>query len=76
MTHICLSKITIIGSDNGLSPGQRQAIFWAIVGVWLIGLLGANFTEILIDIFIFSFKKIHLQMSSGNGGHFVLVSMC
>ena len=25
-THICVSKLTIIGSDNGLSPGRRQAI--------------------------------------------------
>ena len=28
MTHICVSKLTIIGSDNGLSPGRRQAIIW------------------------------------------------
>ena len=26
MTHICVDKLTTIGSDNGLSPGQRQAI--------------------------------------------------
>ena len=26
MTHICVSKLTIIASDNGLSPGWRQAI--------------------------------------------------
>ena len=26
VTHKCVSKITIIGSDNGLSPGWRQAI--------------------------------------------------
>ena len=26
VTHICVSKLTIIGSDNGLSPGGRQAI--------------------------------------------------
>ena len=26
VTHICASKLTIIGSDNGLSPGRRQAI--------------------------------------------------
>ena len=24
--YICVNKITIIGSDNGLSPGRRQAI--------------------------------------------------
>ena len=28
MTHICISKFTIIGSDNGLSPDRRRAIIW------------------------------------------------
>ena len=28
VTHICASKLTTIGSDNGLSPGRRQAIIW------------------------------------------------
>ena len=28
--------------------------------------LGTNFLEILIEIYIFSFKKMHLKMSSGN----------
>ena len=26
VTHICVSEIIIIGSDNGLSPGRHQAI--------------------------------------------------
>ena len=26
VTHSCVSKLIIIGSDNGLSPGRRQAI--------------------------------------------------
>ena len=26
--HICVGKLTIIGSDNGLSPERRQAIIW------------------------------------------------
>ena len=38
VTHICVSKLTIIGSDNGLSPGRRQAIIWTNVGILLIGL--------------------------------------
>ena len=28
MPHICVSKLTVIGLDNGLSPGRRQAIIW------------------------------------------------
>ena len=26
VTHICVSKLPIVDSDNGLSPGWRQAI--------------------------------------------------
>ena len=64
MTHICISNQTIIGSDNGLSPGRRQAIIWTNAGILLFGTLGTNFSEILIGIQIFSYKKIHLKMSA------------
>ena len=64
MTHICVSKLTTIGSDNALSPGRRQTIIWTNVWIWLIGPLGTNFSEILIEIYTFSFKKMHLKMSS------------
>ena len=40
MTHICVSKLTIIGSDNGLMPGRGQAIIWANAGILLIWTLG------------------------------------
>ena len=65
VTHICDSKLIIIGSDNGLSPGRRHAIIWANAGILLIGPLGTNFGEIVIELYRFSFKKIHLKMSSG-----------
>ena len=42
VTHICVGNLTIIGSDNGLSPGRRQAITWTNVGILLIGPLGTN----------------------------------
>ena len=63
MTQICVNQLTIIGSDNGSSPGQRQAIIWINAGVVLIGPLGANFSETLIEIHRFLFKKMHLEMS-------------
>ena len=66
VTNICISKLTIIGSDNGLSPGRRQAIIWTNAGILFIGPLGTNFNEMLIEIYIFSFKKRHLKLSSGN----------
>ena len=65
VTHICVGNLTTIGPDNGLSPGRRQAITWINVGILLIGPLGTNFSEMLIEIHTFSFKKIHLKMSSG-----------
>ena len=64
MTHICVSKLTTIGSDNGSSPGRRQAIIWTNAGILLIGPMGTNFSEILIETYTFSFKKMHLTMSS------------
>ena len=53
-----------IGSDNGLSPGRSQAIIWTNAGILAIESLGTNFSEILIEVHIFSFKKMHLKMSS------------
>ena len=63
-TYICVSKLAFIGSDNGLSPGRHQAIIWTNVGISLIRPLGTNFSEIYIEICIFSFKKVHLKMSA------------
>ena len=64
VTHIYVSKLAIIGSDNDLSPGQRQAIIWTNDGILLIRHLGTKFNETSIKIHAFSFKKIHLKMSS------------
>ena len=64
VTHICVGKQTIIGSDNGLSPEWRQAIIWTNAGILLIGPLGTNFSEISIKIQTFSFTKLRLKVSS------------
>ena len=61
-----------IGSDNGLSPGQCQVIIWTNAGILLIGPLGTNFGEILIEIHTFSFKKMHLKISSAKWRPFCL----
>ena len=71
--HLCVSKLIITGSDNDLSPGQHQAIIWTnaeILSLW------TNFSKILIEIHMFSFKKMHLKLSLGNCGHFVSASIC
>ena len=64
MTHIYFSKLTIIDSDKGLSPGRHQAIVWTNDGISIIGPLETNFSEILIRIQTISFKKMCLKMSS------------
>ena len=51
--HICVSEL-----------GQHQAIIWTNAGILLIGPLGTNFNGILIKIYIFSLKKMHLKFSS------------
>ena len=72
VTHICVSKVTIIGSDNGLSPGRRQAIIWTNAGILLIRTLGTKFSEILSEIHAFSLKKMHLKISSAKWRPFCL----
>ena len=72
MTHICFDKLTIIGSDNGLSPGWRQAIISSNAGILLIGPLGTNFSEILIKIYTFSFNEMHLKLLSSKRRPFCL----
>ena len=64
VTHRCVSKLIIIGSDNWLSPGRHQAIIWTNAGILLIWTLGTNVSEIFSKVYIFSFKKMHLKMSS------------
>ena len=67
----CISNLTIFGPDNGLSPGRRQAIIWTNDGILLIGPLGTNFSEILIEIYIF-----HSRKCIGKWRPFCLASMC
>ena len=70
--HICASKLTIIDSDNGLAPYRRQAIIWNKAGILLIWPLLTNFSEILIANHTFSFKEMHLKISSGKWRPFCL----
>ena len=63
LTKMWVFPTTIIASDNGLSPAQRQTIIWTNAGILVIGPLGINFSKILIAIQTFSFKKMHLKIS-------------
>ena len=54
VTHICVTKLTITGSGNGLSPGRRQPIFWTKAEILWHFNRNSNT----------SLKKMHLKMSS------------
>ena len=64
VTHIYVGNLIIIGSDNGLAPGRRQTIIWTNDWISLIGPLGTNFIEILIEIPTFILKKMRLKVLS------------
>ena len=70
VTHICIGNLTIIGSDNGLSPGRRQAITWTNAGILLIGPLGTNLSEIFMESLTYS-RKCVWMCRLRTGGHFV-----
>ena len=72
VTHICVSKLTIIVPDNDLSPDRRQAIIWTNAGILLIRTTGTIFSEVSSEIHIFSFKKMHLKISSAKWRSFCL----
>ena len=70
--YICVSKLSIIGSDNGLLASRRQAIIWINDGILLIWPLGTNFNEILIKIHFHPRKCIWKRKDRLlNGGNFV-----
>ena len=72
VTHIGVGNLTVIDPDNGLSPDRRQAIIRTNVGILLIEPLRTNFSEIFIEIHTFSFKEMHLKISSGKWRPFCL----
>ena len=62
--HICVSNLTIIGSDNGLSPGRRLSIIWTNAEILLIGPFGTHFSEILIEICIIIQENVVRTLSA------------
>ena len=69
VTHIYVSKLTIIASDNGLQLGWHQAIIRVSNGMLLIGYLGTNVSNISIetqDIFVqkYVIKNVVSEMAA------------
>ena len=72
ISYICVSKLRIIASDNGLSPCRCQAIIWTNAGILLIRTLGTSFNETLTKIHTSSSKKMHVQIPSAKWRQFCL----
>ena len=65
MAHICVIKLTIIGSDNGLLPERRQTIIWTNAAILLIQNLGTTFSETLGEIHTPCVKNMHKNIVCG-----------
>ena len=61
VTHICASKLPLIGSDNSLS-GRRQAILYTNTDILLTRPFGTHFSEILIEINYFFSQENALKI--------------
>ena len=68
MTHIYVSGLNIIGSDNGLDPTSRQAIIWDIVSSNLSIKFQRNQR--------FHSRKCIWTYRMRNGGNFASTSKC
>ena len=61
--NLVLTTKCVLTHRGRVTPGRRQAIIVTNAGILLIGNLRTNFSEILIEIRIFSFKKMGLNVS-------------
>ena len=76
VTLIFVSRLTIIGSDNGLLPGRRQAIIWTIAGKYC-SLDPTEHVSMKLYLKFNSFlSRKWTWKSLRNDGHFVPASMC
>ena len=71
VTHICVSRLPIINSDNGLSPGRRHAIFWTNAGILLIEPLGTISVNYQSKFIPFHSRKYIWKCRLGNVSHVV-----
>ena len=74
MTHICICKLTIIGSDDG--SDRRQAIIWTNEWILLIQHLEQTSAKYKAEFIHFHSRKCIWKCRLQNDIHFVLASMC
>ena len=73
--RICVSKLTIICSDNGLAPGCCQAIVWTDARISLIETIGTNFSKIQSKFIYLHSRKCLWKCPLENGVYFVSASI-
>ena len=69
---MCVNNLGHHWLDHGSSTPWRQAIIWSSAEILLTGPLGTNFSEMSIEIHIFSLKKFHLKMPTAKWRPFSL----
>ena len=76
VTHLCVSKINIIGLDYVLSPGRRQAIIGTSAEIVLI--LALKQTSVKSEAIFTCFlpRKCNWKYLLRNDGHFVSAPKC
>ena len=76
MTHICVNKLTIIYSDNGLSPGRRRAVIWTNARILLIWTVGKKRQwNLNRNSYIFIQENVFKKYLLKDRGHFVSATM-
>ena len=74
--HICVGKVTIVDSDNGLAPGRRQSIISTNGGVLMIQTLGTNISDIWSEIHSCHSRNAFVNVNCEIAAIFVSASMC
>ena len=69
--HICFGDLAIIGSDNGLSLGRRQAIIWTNAGMVISNLRNKLQLKFKENSYIFIQENAFENVIWKNGSHFV-----
>ena len=70
-----MHEISIIGSDNGLSPDRHQAIIWTNADLLFLGSKGTNSMKFEWKFETFHSRKCVWKCHLRNGGQFVSASM-
>ena len=76
VTHKCVSKLTLIGSDNGLAPGRHQPIIWTNASILLTGPLEQTLMKFQSNFINLQSIKCISKSRLEHGGHLVSPSMC